>query len=524
MVTTLATTVAMTSLMILPVSPAHPASLPNPGDSCMEDSFWKSIPVSSKHDNKTGEATLKKEARRNAKYQLTCVPSDAYDHEVRENSVKWRMGEWELQRQPERTKLVLGEPGAIFDPLAQNDPCRLERVDTSRPLHLGWRNPALEKGLSSTEPAQGLVFHITPSPNAPATPAMQEVDYALAEGLADANRYWQDQSNGRFRLETQTVAGYREIPPDTTPRSVATSLMESLPRTYDVQGLDTLIVMTDYIGPQRINGLLNHVDPPLTIRGAEIRTIIYLQASRPEPRHYEGLLKHEIGHAHGLVHLNGNDGNTFNARFVGRNTLMGKSSDYITGYERWILGWIPDKRVVCISGKQTGTLELRSVTARDYRDAMAIFRIDRHSAVVVEHVTKWPGDDRLFVYWVNVESSGNDNAGRPGVDAGAVMYTYRPDSDSMLFSEDFPDVSDHGTGAGYRDAIVAWMEQNPGSASLDADAFLSAQAGDFIGERWFGLRIPSAIEHAGRVNGTRNWESQSLLKFDFDFQPPLSVN
>ena len=104
------------------------------------------------------------------------------------------------------------------------------------------------------------------------------------------------------------------------------------------------------------------------------------------------------------------------------------------------------------------------------------------------------------------------------------MFTYRPDSDSMLFSEDFPDASDHGTGAGFYAAIEAWMEQNPGSASLDEDAFLSAREGNFIGERWFGLRIPSAIEHTFRGNGTRNWESQSLVTFDFDFRPPVSID
>lgn len=97
-------------------------------------------------------------------------------------------------------------------------------------------------------------------------------------------------------------------------------------------------------------------------------------------------LVHELSHTLGLVDLYAFSG-TLNG-FVGEWSIMGVingcGKEYL-GWERWLLGWISDSQVKCITTTGNNSIQLSPIeVADDVYAKLAVVPIDRTSAVVVE--------------------------------------------------------------------------------------------------------------------------------------------
>jgi len=94
-------------------------------------------------------------------------------------------------------------------------------------------------------------------------------------------------------------------------------------------------------------------------------------------------MNHEIGHTMGLVDLYAYSGSAH--RFVGGWSLMGLISGHAPEYfawERWILSWLDDNQVVCLSsGKITATLNAVPLSGGQ---KMIVAPISETRAVVIE--------------------------------------------------------------------------------------------------------------------------------------------
>jgi hypothetical protein len=111
-------------------------------------------------------------------------------------------------------------------------------------------------------------------------------------------------------------------------------------------------------------------------------------------------ITHEIMHLFGLTDLYGSD--TGPARL----SLMASNDLNLLSYEKWVLGWLPDSDVTCVSNLSNSSIINFSF---DYSkmDQLAVLRAPNEDAYVVE-TTKWGGNKVLILYSLN-------NEGRPPI-------------------------------------------------------------------------------------------------------------
>ncbi len=106
-------------------------------------------------------------------------------------------------------------------------------------------------------------------------------------------------------------------------------------------------------------------------------------------------ITHEIMHLFGLTDLYGSD--TGPARL----SLMASNDLNLLSYEKWVLGWLPDSDVTCVSKLSNSSIIDFSF---DYSkmDQLAVLRAPNEDAYVVE-TTKWGGSKVLILYSLNNE-------------------------------------------------------------------------------------------------------------------------
>ena len=494
-------------------APSAAERLPEVGSPCSVDDFWNVIPVDKKVDRKTGSVTLVR-VKIDAPSELVCTPLGFPDEsEIPKAKPTW--GTWEFSpRGPTARDIGEYQKEPVLGLKKRNDPCRL--TSSLSTVHLGWRDGRDREGyLDPGRVARGLVVHAEDPENPDLLRNADEVVDDMRQGLEAANAYWAAQSFGRFGLELDFTTTYVSVSPESANGS-----------TFEYFRL-----VEDQIGDQLESSRYDFV--VVTVPGGGGRTVslragdanwqggpthmILMGRRDPSDYRYEFLLKHEMAHALGLPDLYART--PYTSRWVKSSTLMGLGNDYLTAYERWITGWIPDQRVVCIDAPKSGSATLRSTEVKNLSPTMVVFRLNESQAVVVENRTaglpsEVPDGAHLFVYWVNAQSVGNPLSTFPwsSPQQGPPMIMYRPDPASLEVSTDMPDAADHDADSWW-DAIAQWRERNPWVEELERSAFFSPSYDQSVPASWFGLTLPRPVEVE---SGTG---SRAALSFDYDFDP-----
>jgi M6 family metalloprotease-like protein len=111
-------------------------------------------------------------------------------------------------------------------------------------------------------------------------------------------------------------------------------------------------------------------------------------------------ITHEIMHLYGLTDLYGSNTGP------GRLSLMASNALNLLSYEKWVLGWLPDSEVTCVSNLPTSSLTNFSF---DYSksDQLAVLRASNEDPYIVE-TTRSGGKKYIAFYSLN-------NEGRPPI-------------------------------------------------------------------------------------------------------------
>jgi len=544
----LASAIALVAPLALavPATNAAPA-LPKEGATCTQKELWTRIPVRKVQSKKTGKVSLQRSKGKSADF-LTCLPWSFIESEF---APKWLGGTWQFQANwmTASTLEAIGKVDLTRFP--ENDPCRLTWVSPfNEPwsTSLAWDRSSSDWNLLPTDrPVKGLVIHTWVPANAPEgqAPDIALVNSTMQAALDEARAYWLQQSRGRFTIDLEFSDGlYDSTELGRTPEV----WLRNLDDNFDFSDID-FVVFTKTINQ---GGRVDALDEPLELDGRPIQMFVDLSNTSPSEGSYGFLFKHELGHALGLPDYYARTvTNEHSARFTAANTLMGLSSSYLTGYERWILGWVPDGRVKCVTKTGPGTATLASVDSNGLVDVMTIFPLSRDRAVVVENRTEqlpqnvMPGPN-LFIYEVNASSTSSLYAGMGGEAESAycrrgcpnperfeedgfqwhlrlpAMVTYRTDQETLRRLPDSPDpwnyVDDDGTydREAYVEAYGQWSAENiPDSwmSVVGGNGYIGPESSEAMPEPWLGLRISTPPTVAGADSDSPR------LRFTYTFEP-----
>lgn len=179
---------------------------------------------------------------------------------------------------------------------------------------------------------------------------------------------------------------------------------------------------------------------------------------------------HEFGHLLGLPDLYARD--QLMNRYVGSLSQMSSQYQFrgVTGYEKWLMRWIPESRVVCVKAtpKKPATVTLSSVSARITDDKpqnplLAVVPRGNGRVVVVEYRTRDRLDAALTRQGVHVYAIDVNQPSMSGP-----MVSHRPDATTL---QPLADTSNSATvTAAYfamQDSIEAALLQ-PGQSAVVA--------------------------------------------------------
>jgi len=534
---------ALAPVVVLSLIPAPTANgattLPEEGTLCAKGEIGRIIQVRKVTDKKRVKAELQA-TKSKATGTLIC---QVYSWPSEEESFDWPFGQWVYE--PLSTRLQVS-PSATKPPQLNgeiaNIPCRLEwespinMIETVSLSHD--RRDAAYQFLATDRPARGLLIHVADSPDAVSAADLAAWNAIFQRALVGAQNYWTEQSDGRFGLQVDIAPGVY-VPEQIQAANQESRLsrtLASLDGQLNFQGYDFVIKVDGSADVGGSTVFLGSLAPNLD--GESVGTVLQFSRRDADQARYEYLLKHEIGHALGLPDYYGRPiTNEVHNRFVGNHTLMGRGSTYLTGYEKWILGWLPDQRVLCVSKSSQGESVLDSVDADRLTDALVIYRLSADRAVVVENRTEslpatLPDGQHLFVYMVNASSRGAIRAGT-GAETQNIysrrgelgsddsrrdayvyhqseppMVTYRSDGETLRRVVNAPEPI---TAA----SMQAWLAQiNNGAiqSNIALGPYLTPNRNNVIAQPWFGLRIVNAPVAANGADGPR-------LRFTWNFAP-----
>lgn len=381
MVITIIAGTTLLSVSLAGTSTAAPA-LPGPGTSCSSADFWKDYRVTTKTKGSKLEITPAPSAK-NADW-LTCIPDNWRPDEGKsiEETIA-AFGTWTLT--PYQGRPQLPNDPKLFEPSPEHDACRLSSYSwnsaESRPevnspqVGLASYNRPATGLLPSTGNIRGLIIT-----------AAKGDDYAtLRENVALRRQWWQDtqvaadqvsnfywnQSRGRLDVdytvdrrvirvgEDVTVNGNSVPLPGLDPRH----LLQLADSAVDFTGYDFVVMQFAFSESRR--GGAHPRKSPEVLDGNAIRNwhSVYRSPTAPLNAAPSETMAHELGHLLGLPDLYSN--NQSYVRFDIQKSLMGTGGTGIgySGYERWLLGWVPTSQVHCsVPGKdEPGSIIMSSL-------------------------------------------------------------------------------------------------------------------------------------------------------------------
>ena len=106
-------------------------------------------------------------------------------------------------------------------------------------------------------------------------------------------------------------------------------------------------------------------------------------------------IAHEVMHLYGLTDLYGSNTGP------GRLSLMASNSLNLLSYEKWVLGWLPDSEVTCVSNLSASSITDFSFDYSKF-DQLAVLRAPNEDPYIVE-TTRSGGSKYIAFYSLNIE-------------------------------------------------------------------------------------------------------------------------
>jgi M6 family metalloprotease-like protein len=179
-------------------------------------------------------------------------------------------------------------------------------------------------------------------------------------------------------------------------------------RNIDYSGLDGVILFstTSVFGAENAEAMTMTKDlygpwfNPISTSEGPISNVAVLYNQKSEY-----VITHEVMHLYGLTDLYGSEASA-------RNSLMADSTIGLLAWERWVLGWLGDENIQCVS--ETNEIKLDSVDnvfTIDYsiRDQLLVIPTGSKTALVIDLVKR---DSRSWISYYAL-----DNDARPPITA-----------------------------------------------------------------------------------------------------------
>lgn len=364
-ITTLIAGTTLLSLSLAGTSTAAPV-LPGPGTSCSPADFWKDYRVTT--ESKGSKLEIKHApSAKNADW-LTCIPHNWLPDQVKgiEETIA-AFGTWTLT--PYQGRPQLPNDPKLFEPSPEHDACRLSSYS--------WNS--VESQPEPNSPQVGLASYNRPATGLlPSTgnikgliiTAAKDNDYAtLRENVALRRQWWQDtqtaadqvsnffwnQSRGRLDVDYTVDRRVIRVGDDVTingnplplPGLDPRHLLQKADSAVDFTGYDFVVMQFAYSPSKRAAAQPRR--SPEVLDGNAIRNwhSVYRPPAAPLNAAPIETMAHELGHLLGLPDLYSNA--EWYDRFEMQKSLMGTGGTGIglSGYERWLLGWVPTNQVHC---------------------------------------------------------------------------------------------------------------------------------------------------------------------------------
>lgn len=325
--------------------------------------------------------------------------------------------------------------------------CRPRSGEAGRTISLGW--PRADGRLPSVGTIRVAVIPVQ-SPGAPAPNADNWLGQTSEwrngrTWLEYANDLQRTMSNGRSQFAftvTDTVTMSRPLADYDITRSnprlpdafnaFITDVLHAADPRVDFRRFDAVIALpsqgTIGFGP----AWARRPGTGVTVDGVELLngTVIGDENRYTAPSE---IVVHEFGHLLAIPDLYARD--QLINRYVGTMSQMGNAYQFrgVTGYEKWLMRWIPESRVACVkaSPKAPTSVTLSSVSApvtaaKPQNPLIAVVPRGNGRVVVVEYRTRQGLDAALTRPGVHVYSI---DVSKPSM--GGPMVSYRPDSSTL---------------------------------------------------------------------------------------------
>ena len=353
-------------LIVAPASSAAP-TLPNPGDGCSAKNFWKEIPVKNTSKNPAAKPSFTKAKDSRKADRFVCVPFGWYPEAGFD--FKAPFGEWILERYPVRVKWN----SELYKPNPEHDPCRITTA-FSRKGTLTSYDRVADGYIPSVGRVRGLMVSVATQEGFDSSlqEAVSSMDETPEEALQSwwrdsaeiatyAEDYYWDQSRGRMNLSIDVDEDFHLLDPALLPRDWGTLDSAALIAALDADGVDfTGVNFVVFQVPEAARIRAFAARNPITVDGQLIQNSHGLARAMTgnEQARARFVLVHEMGHLLGLPDLyaetsqandSGGGDNGYADRFALHHSIMHSSIEKgFTGYERWLLGWMPTKNVRCV--------------------------------------------------------------------------------------------------------------------------------------------------------------------------------
>ena len=179
-------------------------------------------------------------------------------------------------------------------------------------------------------------------------------------------------------------------------------------RNIDYSGYDGIVLFstTSIFGAENAEAMTMTKDlygpwfNPITTAEGQISNVVVLYNQKSEY-----VITHEIMHLYGLTDLYG-------SQTSARNSLMSDGTIGLLAWERWVLGWLDDENIQCVS--ETNEVKLDSVDnvfSLDYskRDQLLVIPTGTKTALVIDLVKR---DSQSWISYYAL-----DNDARPPITA-----------------------------------------------------------------------------------------------------------
>lgn len=445
-------------LLIAPVT-SSAAESPRIGGECDAKQAWKEVRgrASLMVDSESGASqttfVAAKRANKKDRDRLVCVPT-LWTPEP--NLDYASPGRWQLVTWPDVQQWANTDvKNSLFEITPELEPCTSRDSSPSSATNLSYFDRTARGLIPSVGPVRGLIVDLLPESidTIPTRTAIDSWQSETADSIQFVEDYFQQASRNRMDLTLDVAPGGPFIQ-RTGVGDVDT--IRDLDSDVDFAGYDFIVLHTwpDYT--QRPSTRRSYASPAgprtLNVDGERINNYTRLFSTPGTGARREITLVHEIGHLLGLPDLYAETSpdrqlqNHLSNRFSGGVSLMESGIEYgFSGWERWILGWLPNDEIRCFSKPTGGQVSLNFRALGDSRFpgtlSMMVFKgpADSDRLLVMELRAPLNGEVGVFpesaflTYEVNTRVSSAREVGLDGERSPSVapLVVWRNDQSTL---------------------------------------------------------------------------------------------